>query len=368
MKPPFRYSSVCSGIEAASVAWEHLGWKPVFFSEIDAAPIKVLKHRFPHVPVHGDFTTIKGDDYGADDLLVGGTPCQSFSIAGKRLGLDDPRGNLALEYIRLALRRRTRRFLFENVPGLLSSADGEDFATFLSAATGTVIRTPPGGWKNAGIAKGRADRFGIAWGIRDAQYFRVPQRRRRVFVIGYLGDWRPAAAVLFERESLRGDITPRRETREGVAGCLGARAESGGGFSTDFECDGGLQPVEQQGGVASQKLCAEEETLPTARTATPTFSAVEVADTLGVGANQTTGFKTEVIAQKWPADVAPTLNAHFGEKQGLENQHINEGGGLFVPSNRNGDRSGRRGDCDRSGPDTELQPRSADPGGEGEVS
>ena len=119
-----RYGSVCSGIEAATVAWHPLGWQPAFFSEIEAFPRAVLAHHYPTVPCHGDFTTIEAEQYGAIDLLVGGTPCQSFSVAGKRLGLDDPRGNLAIEFLRLALRYRPRWLVWENVPGVLSSGGG----------------------------------------------------------------------------------------------------------------------------------------------------------------------------------------------------------------------------------------------------
>jgi len=206
-----RYGSVCSGIEAATVAWHPLGWKPSFFSEIEAFPRAVLQHHYPHVPLHGDFTTIKGDEYDAIDLLVGGTPCQSFSVAGLRGGLADERGNLALEYLRLADRTRPRWLVWENVPGVLSSNGGRDFGAIL------------GGMVELG--------YGFAYRVLDAQYVRVdgfgravPQRRRRVFVVGYLGDWRCAAAVLFERQSLRGDPAPRREAGEGftydAAPCL----------------------------------------------------------------------------------------------------------------------------------------------------
>lgn len=192
-----RYGSVCSGIEAATVAWHPLGWEPAFFSEIDAFPRKLLGDHYPGVPLHGDFTTIGADEYGPIDLLVGGTPCQSFSIAGLRGGMDDERGNLALEYLRLADRKRPRWLVWENVPGVLSSNGGRDFGAFLG-----------------GLAELR---YGWAYRILDAQYFGVPQRRRRVFVVGYLGDWRPAAAVLFERHSLRGHPAPRRQEGERVA-------------------------------------------------------------------------------------------------------------------------------------------------------
>ena len=128
-----RYGSVCSGIEAATQAWHGMGWEPAFFSEIDAFPSAVLQHHYPEVPLHGDFTTIKDDEYGAIDLLVGGTPCQSFSVAGLRGGMDDDRGNLSLEFLRLAQRKTPKWLVWENVPGVLSSNGGRDFGSFLGA-------------------------------------------------------------------------------------------------------------------------------------------------------------------------------------------------------------------------------------------
>ncbi|KQU77722.1 hypothetical protein ASD12_18145 [Mesorhizobium sp. Root102] len=172
------YGSVCSGIEAASVAWEPLGWRPKFFSEIEAFPSAVLAHHYGSnlpgeplskngVPNHGDFTSIPGDA-GPVDLLVGGTPCQSFSVAGKRLGLDDPRGNLALEYVRLAKRLGARWVVWENVPGVFSSAAGRDFADFLGFLTGRVVGVPAGGWRGAGIVAGSAASYGIAWRVSNS--------------------------------------------------------------------------------------------------------------------------------------------------------------------------------------------------------
>lgn len=202
------YGSVCSGIEAASVAWHPLGWRAAFLSEIEAFPRAVLKHHYPDTPLHGDFTTIQAGDYEPIDLLVGGTPCQSFSVAGLRGGLDDERGNLALEYLRLADRLRPRWLVWENVPGVLSSNGGRDFGSIL------------GGMVELG--------YGFAYRVVDAQFVRthqhpraVPQRRRRVFVVGYLGDWRASSAVLFERECLSSDPAPRRASPEDVAGTLG---------------------------------------------------------------------------------------------------------------------------------------------------
>jgi DNA (cytosine-5)-methyltransferase 1 len=188
-----RYGSVCSGIEAASAAWEPLGWQPQWFAEIDAFPSAVLAHHYSGVDNYGDFTKIPADA-AAIDVLVGGTPCQSFSVAGLRKGLDDERGNLTLEFLKLAGRLRPRWVVWENVPGVLSIDGGRTFGTFL------------GGLEELG--------YGFAYRVLDAQYFGVPQRRRRVFVVGYLGDWRRAAAVLFERHSLSGDSAPSREARE----------------------------------------------------------------------------------------------------------------------------------------------------------
>ena len=206
-----KYGSVCSGVEAATVAWHPLSWKPQFFSEIEKFPSAVLAHHYPDVPNHGDMTNFKEWPDDPIDLLVGGTPCQSFSVAGLRKGLDDPRGNLMLTYVAIAARYKPRWLVWENVPGVLSSNGGRDFGTFLTAL-GQVG-------------------YGFAYRICDAQYFGVAQRRRRVFVVGYLGDWRRAAAVLFERESLSGHPAPSREAREEVAKTL----TRGVGQRYDFE-------------------------------------------------------------------------------------------------------------------------------------
>ena len=126
-----RYLSVCSGIEAATAAWHPLGWEAAAFSETEAFPRAVLRHHYPDVPLHGDFTSIRGDEYGSIGLLVGGTPCQSFSVAGLRGGLADDRGDLALQFLRLAQRARPQGVVWENVPGVLSSNGGRDFGSIL---------------------------------------------------------------------------------------------------------------------------------------------------------------------------------------------------------------------------------------------
>ena len=282
-----KFLSVCSGIDAASVAWKPLGWQALAFSEIEPFPRAVLQHHYPEVPLHGDFTKLRDEQFIVDaDLLVGGTPCQSFSIAGLRKSLSDDRGNLSLEFVRLAnaiddLRcaagRKECFVLWENVPGVLSTKDNA-FGSFLGGLVGSESPiVPDGRWSNAGVVAG--PRRIAAWRVLDAQYFGVAQRRRRVFVLahGHSRGWSCADALLSVTDSLSGHPAPRRETGK-AAPTIPSRSSAGGGLGTDFDCDGGL------------------------------------------------------IEQAWPADVAPTLNAAFGTKLGLEDQHIRGGGGWFVSS------------------------------------
>ena len=192
-----RYLSVCAGIEAATVAWHHMGWEAAGFSEIEKFPSQVLDYHYPNVPKLGDMTKYKEWDIGTIDLLVGGTPCQSFSVAGLRKGMADPRGNLALVYCGILDHFRPQWFVWENVPGVLSSNGGRDFGSFLGAVAELG--------------------YGFSYRVLDAQWFGVAQRRRRVFVVGCLGDWRRAAAVFFERNSLFRDTKKSREKREDIA-------------------------------------------------------------------------------------------------------------------------------------------------------
>ncbi len=294
--------TVCSGIGAPEYAAPWIDWR--WQSEIEPFPCAVLRHRFPRATNLGDMTRFQEWPDATVDVLCGGTPCQSFSVAGLRKGLADPRGNLMLTYLAIADRFRPRWLVWENVPGVLSSNGGRDFGSFL------------GGLAQLG--------YGFAYRVLDAQFVRsrshpraVPQRRRRVFVVGYRGDWRRAAAVLFDGESLRGNPPPRREAGQGaaakpqrgigarrayrrednrgrdgglgpelcqdrayprqssqfaaivahdVAGSLAARTRGGGGLGTDFDCDSGL--VANSGPVgycltasAQQSLDAETETL-----------------------------------------------------------------------------------------------------------
>ena len=237
-----KFLSVCSGIEAASAAWHPLGWQAVAYSEIEPFPSAVLAHHLPDTPNWGDMTKYKDWPDVSIDLLCGGTPCQSFSVAGLRKGLDDPRGNLMLTFGAIAAKYRPKWLVWENVPGVLSSNGGRDFANFLGLITGQHVDVPADGWGNGGMLSGIASAYGAAYRVLDAQYFGVAQRRRRVFVVGYLGDWRRAAAVLFERHSLSGHPAPSRQARQGITGTFSVRTKGGGGLGTDFECAGGLIP------------------------------------------------------------------------------------------------------------------------------
>lgn len=237
-----KYVDVCTGISAASVAWRQLGWRSSWMSEIEPFPCAVLAHHYPDVPNLGDMANFREWPDAAFDLLVGGTPCQSFSVAGLRKGLADPRGNLMLTYLAIARRYAPRWLVWENVPGVLSSDGGRDFGTFL---------------------RGLAELgYGFAYRVLDAQFFGVAQRRRRVFVVGYLGDWRCAAAVLFERESLLGYPAPRREPGQGIASTLTRSALDGSGACGGDGREGLMIPaVARALTTSNQRIDAETETL-----------------------------------------------------------------------------------------------------------
>ena len=229
------YGSICSGIEAATVAWEPLGWKPAFFSEIEKFPCQLLAHRYgsnmPNEPICANGVPNFGDMNGyekwpqcAIDLLVGGTPCQDFSIAGLRAGLAGERSSLVIVFAKIIRKYRPRWVVWENVPGVLNSNEGQDFADILGLFTGRRVEKPGNGWKNAGYVEGYENAYSVAWRVLDAQFTRahgfpraVPQRRRRVFLVGHIGSNKYPASVLFDLESLRGNSAPRRETRASIA-------------------------------------------------------------------------------------------------------------------------------------------------------
>jgi DNA (cytosine-5)-methyltransferase 1 len=238
---------VCSGIEAASVAWEPLGWTPVAFAEIEKFPSKVLAHHYPGVPNLGDMTQFREWDIerGAVDVLVGGTPCQSFSVAGLRKGLDDPRGNLALTFVAMVDHYRPEWVIWENVPGVLSSSGGRDFGSFLGAL-------------------GQLG-YGFAYRVLDAQYFGVPQRRRRVFVVAHSsGDSRRAGEILFEPENLSGNHKTSRTKGQGIAdasitGSVSSKWANGTGGPAGDECYD-LAPVMYQHNQTDARLKEEPKT------------------------------------------------------------------------------------------------------------
>ena len=238
-----KFGSVCSGIEAASVAWHPLGWTSAWLSEIEPFPCAVLKHHYPDVPNHGDMTLlpekILSGQVEAPDLFCGGTPCQAFSVAGLRNSLDDARGNLSLTFVGIAnaidhvrsIRGDAPAIVFwENVPGVLNTKDNA-FGCFLGALAGESdpIKPPGGGeskWTNAGCVFG--PQRTVAWRVLDAQHFGVAQRRRRVFVVASARDDINPTEILFEFEGVRRDTPQSRETRESVAASTDAGFDSGG--------------------------------------------------------------------------------------------------------------------------------------------
>ena len=276
-----KFLSVCSGMEAASVAWEPLGWKAVGFSEIEPFPCAVLAHRFPNTPNYGSLTEYQSWplETGSIDLLVGGTPCQSFSVAGLRKGLADPRGNLALVFLGLADKLKPRWIVWENVPGVLSSDGGRDFGSFLGAL----------------------EQLGYGWAYRvlDAQYFGVPQRRRRVFVVASLGGRESAASVLLKPESVCWHPAPRRKKGQATAADAGAGVEAG-------------SPIAFRKSKRAQSTTDDESWVEA--DASNTLNNFDLGDTRTTHA--VVGAVYENHAQDsritGPLDVAPTVAAKFG--------------------------------------------------------
>ena len=308
-----RYGSVCSGIEAATSAWHTLGWTPSWFAEIEPFPSAVLAHHYPDVANLGDMTKIKqmilDGEIEAPDVFVGGTPCQAFSVAGLRKSLEDDRGQLSVTYIHtldaIDIVRSVRGekpciAVWENVPGVLSTTDNA-FGCFLAGMAGfdEALKSSDGKWKTSGVVYG--PKRTVAWRVLDAQYFGVAQRRRRVFVVAGSGEFDPSK-VLFESEGLRRDIAPSREKGQRVAPTV----TNGPPFSRT-----GNERVECEAMIATYSCQAIGEY----RSSSAPLKAS--GSDLGKGCESLVS---------WPATVAPTLNAAFGEKQGLEDQHINGGG------------------------------------------
>ena len=227
---PITYGSVCSGIEAATIAWHPLGIRATWFAEIEPFPSAVLAYHYPDTPNLGDMTRLTAKvltgSIQAPDILIGGTPCQAFSVAGMREGLDDPRGALTIKYVELAdatdyVRARRGKpasiIVWENVPGVLSDKHNA-YGCFLGALAGEDCELQPSRkkWPNAGCVYG--PKRTIAWRVLDAQYFGLAQRRRRVFVVASARDGFDPIEVLFEREGVRRDTAPRRGQGQDVTG------------------------------------------------------------------------------------------------------------------------------------------------------
>ena len=290
-----RYISLFSGVEAATLAWEPLGWEAVAFAEIEPFPSAVLAHRWPDVPNLGDVTKVDWSKYrGAVDLVVGGSPCQAFSVAGKREGLMDERGQLMLEYVRAVAEIEPRWFLWENVPGVLSQDRGRAF--------GTLLRE----MDELG--------YGMAWRVLDAQFFGVAQRRRRVFLVGCArGGGGAAAAVLFEPESVPGNTQTSKQKREALATDARSRAAGSGGGVTAFAQNTRDELRIQGDGTISGALSAQpgmKQTTFVAECLPPwdvqskrVFSENGVAPTLSSGTNE-------------GANIQPVVMAHSKETSG----------------------------------------------------
>ena len=262
-----RFGSVCSGVEAASLAWNPLGWQAAWFAEIEPFPCAVLAHHYPNVPNYGDMTTlperIRKGEIEAPDLLCGGTPCQAFSVAGMRKSLDDARGNLSLVFCELANAIDSARsvcglapaiIFWENVPGVLHTKDNA-FGCFLAGLVGSDVPLTPGTkgdrWPSAGMAAGSKRR--AAWRVLDAQFFGVPQRRRRVYVVASSGEGGgiDPSQILFERRSLSGNPSQsggeRQDNSKRTQGGIGGNDRTVGALTTDL--DRGMTTQSLMGGV-----------------------------------------------------------------------------------------------------------------------
>jgi len=277
-----RFLSLFSGIEAATCAWSPLGWECAAVAEVEPFPCSLLKHHYPTVPNLGDVTKITHEQVSALghlDLVCGGFPCQDLSVAGLRKGLKNADGSatrsgLFFTAMQIAEWANSRWLFIENVPGMLSSNSGRDFAAVVGEMAGCEFDVPRDGWRNAGVVAGPKGL--VEWTVMDAQYHGLAQRRRRVFLIRDSGDWANRPPIFLESYRLQGHPAPRRQAGQRPTGTRSARTEGGGGLGTDFECSGGL------------------------------------------------------VSQGFGGEIAPTLNAAFGSKLGLDNQHIDGGAGLFI--------------------------------------
>ncbi|AQY67469.1 DNA cytosine methyltransferase [Pseudomonas veronii] len=333
--PDITYGSVCSGIEAATQAWHPLGMRAAWFAEIEPFPSAVLAHHYPDVPNHGDMTKLAAlvlaGKIPAPDVLVGGTPCQAFSVAGMREGLTDPRGALTIKYVELAdavdyvragQRKPASVIVWENVPGVLSDK-GNAFGCFLGALAGEDCELQPSGkkWQDAGCVYG--PKRTIAWRVLDAQYFGLAQRRRRVFVVASARNGFDPTEVLFEREGVRRDTAPRRgEKADSPAGTL---RSTDGGSDVDHAVAGHLQSTAFGGGAN-----CEQTEVATALSAHPGGTRMDAeTETFVVTAPLTTNQYGDHESRESLLVVAGTLQAS-GKAAGSVTQQDAESGLLVV--------------------------------------
>ena len=323
-----KYVSMFSGIEAASAAWKPLGWEAQCFSEIEPFPVEVLKHHYPDVTCHGDMLEVDWSQYAGSDVVVGGPPCQAFSVAGVRGSLDDDRGNLTLEFIRACDTIDPRYIVFENVPGILSTKDNA-FGCLLGGLVGsdTPLDLPQKQkrWADSGMVVG-PQRI-CAWRILDAQYFKLAQRRRRVFLVAVrASDGINPAAILFEPKSLQGNSPPSREEgQEAPADIEKGVNECGNG--------GGRQP------------CVTESRLsPTLTSSGPPHSRTGgrgaevdamVSSTINESGSYDRGDGADnLVAQDRDRSIASTVDARYGKNQGTDDQHVDANCPNYVLENR----------------------------------
>ena len=289
-----KYLSICSGIESAGVAWHPLGYTCLGLAEIDPFRSAVLQYHYPEVKNYEDFTKIKASDLSSTpDVLVGGTPCATFSIAGLRKGLDEDRGNLALEFIKLIERVQPTWVVWENVPGILSSNGGQDLGTFLGAM-GEL-------------------RYGFAYRVLNTEYVRtkrfpraIPQRRRRIFVIGHIrGDWKSPAKVLFDNQPVSENIKPSRGKSTGVTSNTGASTERG---NTEY-----WRKLGRDGQyVEDYKDKKVSSTLTAGGRFSMENSAVVVKDPIPTDSKYTVMDRYNKMSRLYKEEVSPTLTAMTG--------------------------------------------------------
>ena len=322
------YGSVCSGIEAATVAWHPLGWRAEWLAEIEPFPSAVLAHHYPDVPNLGDMTKLAAKvlagKIAAPDVLVGGTPCQAFSVAGMREGLADPRGALTIKYVELADATdliRTRRgepeavIVWENVPGVLSDK-GNAFGCFLGALAGEDCELQPSGkrWADAGCVYG--PKRTIAWRVLDAQYFGLAQRRRRVFVVASARDGFDPTEVLFEREGMRRDTAPRRGEGQDVTGTAP--------FGPALQCGCGYIFGEELGPYGCVNCEGDEGPAVSMFGGIPAFGGHSLGGSVERSATLTAK-DSRLDMESETFFVVPPIDASYGRLQGCSHQDANHG-------------------------------------------